>query len=79
MMGYEPQPELWLYDDHRLINEMRALRWRPTQRGYSLVKDKHGPIRTDDCVDCLAGAVAQASENIRAPLPAPVVVYTGIR
>jgi intein/homing endonuclease len=51
MMGYYPQPELWLYDDPRLILEMKALKYRPTMRGISLVKDKHGEVKTDDlCV-----------------------------
>jgi hypothetical protein len=51
MMNYYPQPELWLYDDPRLILEMKALKFRPTQRGMSLIKDKHGETKTDDlCV-----------------------------
>jgi len=79
MMTYQPFPELWLYDDSRLILEMKALKFRPTMRGVSLVTDKHGEIKTDDIVDCLAGAAAMASENIRQGLPAPVTVYTGQR
>jgi hypothetical protein len=74
MMAYYPVPELWLYDDPRLILEMKSLRFRPTARGVSLVVDKHGDIKTDDCCDCLAGACAMASENIRPSLPAPTTV-----
>jgi len=79
MMNYEPEPELWLYDDYRLLLEMKALRFRPTQRGISLVVDKHGAVKTDDVIDCLAGACAMASENIRQPLPKPICVHTGWR
>ena len=77
MMCYQPQPELWLYDDSRLILEMKNLKYRPTMRGISLVTDKHGEVKTDDLIDCLAGATAMASENvIRASLPATTVAYT---
>jgi hypothetical protein len=76
MMGY-PQPELWLYDDPRLILEMKALKYRPTMRGISLIKDKHGEVKTDDLIDCLAGAAAMASENLRAALPLTTSVRTG--
>jgi phage terminase large subunit-like protein len=76
MMGY-PQPELWLYDDPRLILEMKALKYRPTMRGISLIKDKHGEVKTDDLVDALAGAVAMASESIRAALPLTTTIRTG--
>lgn len=77
MMGYYPQPELWLYDDPRLILEMKALKYRPTMRGISLVKDKHGEVKTDDLIDALCGAVAMASEGLRMALPLPVTVRTG--
>jgi hypothetical protein len=58
---------------------MKALKYRPTMRGISLVTDKHGEIKTDDVVDCLAGATAMASESVHAALPLPVLVYTGMR
>jgi len=79
MMSYYPQPELWLYDDSRLILEMKALKYRPTMRGISLVTDKHGEVKTDDLVDCLAGASAMASESVHMALPLPVLVKTGWR
>lgn len=79
LMAYYPQPELWLYDDARLILEMKNLKFRPTMRGISLVVDKHGDIKTDDVVDCLAGASASASEGLRMALPLPVIVRTGWR
>lgn len=77
IMSYSPHPELWLYDDHRLILEMRSLKFRPIKRGYSLVKDKHGEVATDDVVDCLAGAVAEASGSVNIPLPFPATVRMG--
>jgi hypothetical protein len=79
MMSYTPHPELWLYDDPRLILEMKSLKMRPTQRGVSLVTDKHGETKTDDFVDCLAGAAAMAAETVRPSLPAPVTVQMGFR
>ena len=75
MLSYPEGPELWLYDDPRLIAEMKALKFRPTMRGISLVTDKHGDIKTDDLVDCLAGATAMASESLRAPLPLTTTMY----
>lgn len=81
MMVYDPEPEIWLYDDdgpsHELIMEMKSLRKRQTKRGISLVPDKDGEIKTDDIVDCLAGATGMASEGMVAPLPEPVVVRMG--
>jgi hypothetical protein len=77
MMGHQPSPELWLYDDHRLILEMKCLKYRPTQRGYTLVKDKSADATTDDIIDCLAGAVSSANNIVSAPLPAPVTVNLG--
>lgn len=76
MMSYEPKPELYIYNEPRLILEMKCLKKRPTLRGISLVTDKFGEVKTDDIVDCLAGATAMASENIRAPLPTAVLVRT---
>jgi len=76
MMVYQPEPELWLYDDPRLIGELRSLKYRPTSRGVTFMVDKHGDIKTDDLVDCLAGATAMASENVRAPAPLTITVST---
>lgn len=79
-MAYYPHPELWLYDDPRLILEMKALKFRPTMRGISLVKDKHGEVKTDDVVDALAGATAMASEGLRTiELPLPGLVRMPFR
>jgi len=77
LMAYLPDPEILLYDDPRLILELKCLKYRPTIRGVSLIVDKYGEVNTDDAIDCLAGACAMASENIRPSLPAPVVVRTG--
>lgn len=76
LMSYQPQPELWLYNDPRLILEMKAIRTRPTQRGQSLTPDKHGEVKTDDIVDCLAGAASMATDAVTSPLPEPVLAYT---
>lgn len=79
MMSYQPQPELWMYHDDYLLLEMKCLKYRPTTRGLTLLVDKNGEVKTDDLVDCLAGACSVASDNIRAPLPLPIVVQTGFR
>lgn len=77
MMSYTPHPELWLYDDLRIILEMKALKFRAIKRGFTLLKDKNGLISTDDVVDCLAGATSEASGNIIMPLPMPTTVRMG--
>jgi len=78
LMLYEPVPELLLYDDPRLILELKSIRYKIIQRGISIVPDKYGEIDTDDISDCLAGACAMASDNIiRTSLPEPVVVRMG--
>jgi len=66
-----------LYDDPLLILEMKALKKKQIQRGLSIVKDKNGIVKTDDVVDCLAGAVSMASGHVRAALPEPVTVNLG--
>lgn len=75
LMTYQPQPELWLYNDARLILEMKSIKVRPTMRGQSVMPDKHGEVKTDDLVDCLAGATSMATDAVQAPLPEPMVVY----
>lgn len=79
MMSYPEGPELLLYDDPLLILEMKALKKKQIQRGMSIIKDKSGNVKTDDVVDCLAGAVSMASGHVRASLPDPVVVNMGFR
>jgi len=79
MMSYHPHPELWLYDDHNLILEMKCLKYRPTKRGYTLVKDKGGEVETDDIIDCLAGATSAATHVANIPLPRPTTVNLGFR
>jgi len=79
MMSYAEGPELLLYDDPLLILEMKALRKKQIQRGMSIVKDKNGIVKTDDIIDCLAGAVSMASGHVRASLPEPVCVDMGFR
>jgi hypothetical protein len=79
MMSYSPMPELLLYADPDLILEMKSLKKRIIKRGVSIMADKHGEIKTDDLVDCLAGATSMASGNVRMPLPAPVTVNMGYR
>ena len=46
---------------------------------FSLVVDKDGETKTDDVIDCLAGASCMASEVLRGALPEPVCVYAGFR
>lgn len=83
MMGYMPEPELWLYDDggesSLLLSELKNLKWKHNQRGLSIITDKTADVKSDDLSDCLAGAVSMATEGFRADLPAPVLVRTGWR
>lgn len=79
MMSYSPEPELLLYDDSQLILEMKNLKKRIIKRGISIMPDKGAEVKTDDVVDCLAGAASMASGNVQMPLPTPVVVWTGMR
>ena len=78
LMAYEPQPELYLYDDggeaSLLIQELKALKKKRIQRGFAILTDKHGDVTTDDLSDCLAGACAAANEGLQPALPEPVVV-----
>jgi hypothetical protein len=77
MMAYQPEPEILLYEDARLVAELKNLKFRPTLRGVTFLTDKHAEVNTDDLVDCLSGASAMASENVRMALPASVLVRTG--
>jgi len=81
MMAYQPEPEIYLYNDGGesalLIAELKALRFKELSRGFSIVPDKHGDVDTDDLADCLSGAVSSANETFRMGLPQPVVVRTG--
>lgn len=79
MMAYHPQPEILLYYDQRMFLELKHLKCRETKRGLTFFPDKHGPVTTDDLVDCLAGSLAEATGKIRPPMPRPVTVNTGIR
>lgn len=83
LMSYQPTPELFLYNDGGdsalLIAELKALKKKQTQRGYAIVPDKNGDVKTDDLSDSLAGACASACEALRMALPEPVTVYTGMR
>lgn len=81
MMSYQPEPELFLYDDggesSLLIGELKSLKRKQTQRGVAIGPDKGGDVKSDDLADCLAGAVSAANEGLRMALPEPVVVRTG--
>ena len=81
MMVYEPEPELFLYDDggesSLLIAELKSLRYKRIQRGISIQPDKHGDVNTDDLADCVAGACSWATDGVMPSLPAPLVVRTG--
>ena len=65
------------WEEHRLLLEMKCLRYRPTKRGYTLVKEKGGEVETDDIIDCLAGATSAACNVANIPLPRPVTVNMG--
>lgn len=82
LMTYQPDPELVLYDNggdsSLLIQELLHLKYKRTQRGFTLVIDKGSDIKTDDLADCLAGACSTANEGLRMALPEPVVVHSAI-
>ena len=82
LMSYQPDPELILYDDggnsSLLIQELLGLKYKRNQRGFTLVIDKGGTVKTDDLADCLAGACSSANEGLRMALPEPVVVHSCI-
>ena len=80
-MSYQPEPELYLYDDGAesslLLAELVNLKLKQTQRGYTLMTDRNADVRTDDLADCLAGACSSANEGLTMGLPEPVLVRTG--
>jgi hypothetical protein len=77
-MEYQPEPELYLYDDGAdasyLIAEMHHLKFKRISRGISLLPDKSADVKTDDVIDCLVGACCSASDGITPSLPQPVTV-----
>ena len=81
LMLYQPVPELQLYphggEAELLISEMKEIKYKSLQRGYTLMPDKNGEVGTDDLLDCLAGACYMANEGHREALPAPVTVQMG--
>lgn len=83
LMAYQPHPELILYDNggdsSLLIQELLNLKFKRTQRGFTLVVDKNSDVKTDDLADCLAGACSSANEGLRMSLPEPVVVHSILR
>jgi hypothetical protein len=78
LMEYQPEPELYLYDDGAdasyLIAEMHHLKFKRISRGISLLPDKSADVKTDDVIDCLVGACCSASDGITPSLPQPVTV-----
>jgi hypothetical protein len=78
MMEYQPEPELFLYDDGAtatyMISEMVNLKFKRISRGISLLPDKNADVKTDDVIDCLAGACCSANDGIVQSLPLPVTV-----
>lgn len=70
--------ELWLYYDEHIIGELINLKFRPTQRGISILADGSADISTDDIVDCLAGSCWMATGRmIKSALPSSVIVNMG--
>ena len=81
LMECQPEPELFLYDDggysSLLISEMKNIKFKRITRGISLLPDKNADVKTDDIVDCLAGACSMATNGIKPSLPMSVTVRTG--
>jgi len=70
--------ELWLYYDEDVVGELMNLKFKPTQRGVSIMADRGADVSTDDIVDCLGGACWMATgREIRASLPQSVLVNMG--
>lgn len=78
LMEYQPEPEIYLYDDGAyssyMIGEMHNLKFKRISKGISLLPDKNADIKTDDVIDCLVGACSSANDGIRPSLPSPVTV-----
>ena len=78
LMEYQPFSELFLYDDGAnasyLIAEMYNLKFKRITRGISLLPDKNADVKTDDVIDCLAGACSSANNAITPCLPMPTTV-----
>jgi hypothetical protein len=78
LMEYQPEPELYLYDDNGnasyMIAEMSNLKFKRIKRGISLLPDKNADVKTDDVIDCLVGACSSANNGVMPSLPAPTTV-----
>ena len=70
--------ELFIYGDDAVVGELMGIRYRPTMRGTQIFPDPKGEIKTDDIVDCVAGASWMAvGRRLKAPLPRSVLVNIG--
>lgn len=78
MMEYQPQPEIYFYDDggysSYMLAEMQNLKFKRITKGISIMPDKNAEVKTDDVIDCLVGAVSSATDGIMQSLPEPVTV-----
>jgi len=78
LMEYQPNPELYLYDDggnaSYMISEMHNLKFKRIARGVSILPDKNADVKTDDVIDCLVGACSSANNGIMPSLPEPTTV-----
>jgi len=52
-MCFQPNPEIALYNNDPnsalLIMELNGIRTKQTQRGQTIVPDRNGEVKTDDC------------------------------
>jgi len=78
LMEYQPNPEVFLYDDNGpasyLLAEMQNLKFKRISRGISILPDKTADVKTDDVIDCLVGACSSATEGVMPALPQPTTV-----
>jgi hypothetical protein len=78
LMEYQPQPELFIYEDQGnasyMISEMSNLKFKRIARGISLLPDKNADVKTDDVIDCLVGACSSANDGVMPSLPQPTTV-----
>lgn len=63
--------------EHKLLkDEMTNLQKRVTEKGYKVIPKSSGDIKTNDIVDCLAGACFQALNKQVNELPTGRIIHT---
>lgn len=67
--------ELEMYPDDDIIGEFISLKYKPTMRGVSFFPDPQSEFKTDDLLDCIAGAAWMAAgRRLKDAYPTGVVM-----